>query len=194
MPLKPPPPINRWIAFALAFVLGLCLSAQPAAAADSHLIYLNTPVEITEHGVCKDLESTVGTVFVPTKTAAEWSSFYDNIAGVTVLPCCLATSYGGYCYRYGAVGQSCTTVCASYGGYDAAGTNASNVSNASCKNLMDALDIGEDGTVVTEELFSTNLGCYVDTGQADTYRVRSANTPTAGASTGAVRRVCSCRY
>ncbi len=53
-------------------------------------------VKIDAHGTCKQVRSTSGTLFVPTKSSAEWSAFRSNKpSGVTLSSCyvgCSATT------------------------------------------------------------------------------------------------------
>ncbi|MDZ4790813.1 MAG: hypothetical protein SGJ17_06310 [Hyphomicrobiales bacterium] len=60
-------------------------------AAPSYQINNSVSATITEHFVCRDVTNTHSSgqaIFVPTNTAAEWASFYNNTpAGVTATPC-----------------------------------------------------------------------------------------------------------
>ncbi len=61
-------------------------------------------VKIDAHGTCKQVRSTSGTLFVPTKSSAEWSAFRSNKpSGVTLSSCyvgCSATTATVSIYGY----------------------------------------------------------------------------------------------
>ncbi len=58
-------------------------------AANSYSVGSGVSLEITEHGVCKDVYNILAnSLFVPTRTAPEWTAFYNNPpAGVAVSAC-----------------------------------------------------------------------------------------------------------
>lgn len=78
-----------------------------AYAADSYQVGVGSTVQINEHGVCKKvINSSSYSIFVGTRTASEWASFYNNTppAGVAVASGCYTlktlrcTPFYGVCY------------------------------------------------------------------------------------------------
>ncbi|MCC7250453.1 hypothetical protein [Hyphomicrobium sp.] len=71
--------------------LFLLLLPTPVFAADSYQVNHGATVDITEHGECRTVTNNHASgapLFIPTKTAPEWSSFYGaTIAGVTIEAC-----------------------------------------------------------------------------------------------------------
>ncbi len=75
----------------------LVIFISPAFAADRYLVNNGATKTIDEHGVCKDVTNNAGgTIMVPCKAPAEWSSFLSHLPpGVTAPDC--AASGGGNC-------------------------------------------------------------------------------------------------
>ncbi len=79
-----------WLRVALSLMLanGVCAFAT---AADSYVIATAETQQIDEHSVCRDVtnnHASGSSLFVPTKTSGEWSSFTDNAPpGVSVVDC-----------------------------------------------------------------------------------------------------------
>lgn len=71
------------------FLFILMFNNSVSKAADSYQVNAGTNTVITEHSVCKDVVNAgTNAIFVPTRTAAEWSSFYTNPApGSTAAAC-----------------------------------------------------------------------------------------------------------
>lgn len=90
----------------------------------------------------------------------------------------------GYNYRAGAVGASCDTACASYGGCVLAGVTNANTSNAKCDQILAALDFAYTGSGSG----STAAGCGFQTGG---YRYRGSSATCAG-TVANVQRACAC--
>lgn len=65
------------------------LFAWTAWTADSYRIDTGTTREVDEHGTCQRVTNNSGlSVFVPTKTTAEWSAFRSNLPGSVTLSAC----------------------------------------------------------------------------------------------------------
>lgn len=153
---------------AACLLVAICLVRGPALAADSHTIATGATTDITEWSTCKRVtngHASSLSIFVPTKTSAEWTSFFTYPpAGVTIATCppaCGGTSVGGYCWYFGAGGESCDTVCASHGGCDITGTRdyaGSAGSLANCQAVLSALGQGS-GAIDDFPNNSVNLGC-----------------------------------
>lgn len=111
---------------------------------------------------------------------------------------CGGTTVAGYCWYSGSSGGSCTSACASHGGYHEATRNyAGDLGNpADCKNLFDILGFAS-GTMHNNG--STALGCVfydgytVDGNNGRRYRDTGGPT-TAGGSQSSRKRVCACEY
>jgi|SoiMethySBSTD1v2_1073268.scaffolds.fasta_scaffold08201_2 putative Ig domain-containing protein len=104
-----------------------------------------------------------------------------------------ATPAGPYCWHLGAAGQSCSTACGSFGGYDAAtasvvGTTAQGGSIFFCAVLLNALT-GTAGTP-TAIGATSGLGCMLY--QGSTRLWASSPNLTSTASHPTVQRVCAC--
>ena len=142
-----------------------------------------------------------------TPTAAQSAASYtvtaSNTAGSTnttisieiiASTYCPGITVGGFCWYYGAGGESCTTVCSARGGYDASGTRdwaGSGGTNANCKAVFEA--IGETDGDDTVANLSGAYGCASDWSDiSDWWRYTSATT--AGASSANVHRVCACNF
>lgn len=188
----------------LSFAAGLCLAAYyPASAADFHQVNNGAIVDITEHSVCKRIINNHGSglaIFVPSKTATEWSAFYNaTIPGVTVSACpppCGGTYYGGYCWYYGAVSKSCTTTCSSHGGTTNGTINyvGSGGSLTNCINVATALGISY-GSASDDNTTNNAQGCHSPSSYPSTNIRRNTKlttTQAAGEGVIGVRRVCSC--
>ena len=148
----------------LAIMAMVC--ANPAQASDSYTVTNGQTLEITAHSVCKRVANSSGqSLYVPTIAAAEWSSFYNTShTGVTITTCppaCGGTSVGGYCWYFGAGGESCDTVCTGRGGCNITGTRdyaGSAGSLANCQAVLTALGQGS-GAIDDFPNNSVELGC-----------------------------------
>ena len=82
---------------ALLVLLFVIAAAAHAAAADFHQVGYGATVDITEHAACRRVTNNHASglpLFVPTKTATEWSAFYGStVPGVSVGPCTLPRQY-----------------------------------------------------------------------------------------------------
>jgi hypothetical protein len=192
------------------FLAALLVFALPtfALAADSYQINSGANVDITEHGQCRRVTNNHASglpIFVSTKTSTEWSSFYGStIPGVTVAACpasCAGTSIGGYCWYFGAAGQSRNTVCASRGGTTAGSISyvGSSGTLANCQAVMQAL--GYSALTYTDNTSTTagGLGCTFQmvpqppTNQPMPRVMRWPNIATTQAASYAPSaRACSC--
>ncbi|GEM_PF-4538743 len=74
-------------------VVSIC---QQSESATSHLLLNGQQKVIDEHGICRIVTNTAGaTIFIPTKSAGEWSSFYNNTPpSVSAAPCAGCTLDG----------------------------------------------------------------------------------------------------
>lgn len=91
-----------WALFGLLWVvLGLSIPTV-AHTADSYILPTATQQVIEEHGVCRYVSNTTGqSIFIPTKTAAEWSSFYNNTPPNVTAPVCASCSLDGVTVAHG---------------------------------------------------------------------------------------------
>ncbi|UXI70284.1 Ig domain-containing protein [Tahibacter amnicola] len=107
---------------------------------------------------------------------------------------------GGTCWYFGQNDESCTTVCTTHGGYNAATLSfaGSGGSNANCGQVLTALGAFNPTPVTATASLNgiSGMGCGSDyTNEATSYRFTSATT--AGANSGSdpglyFRRACSC--
>lgn len=104
-------------------------------------------------------------------------------------PSCGGVSVGGYCWYFGATDESCTTVCASRGGYNAATLSyaGSGGSNNNCRDVLDGLGIGTIGSSPSTNAFATGCGT-----SNSLVRHRGTTATTESANGAAVRRACAC--
>jgi hypothetical protein len=180
--------------FRLVLLAAVLFSAASILdASDNYTVNSGANQNITAHAECRKVtnnSATNATVYVPTQTAAEWQSFYTNPpAGVTVGSCCAGVSVGGYCWYMGSSGQSCTSVCATRGGYNAATRSyaGSEGTDARCTAVLNAL--GKDGSPITRGWTNYGIGCgYYGRG----IRYAAPYTTTAGATAPGRQRVCAC--
>lgn len=79
----------KYFSLIVAFLCALHLLPAASFAANSHTVNNGATKTIDEHGVCKKITNGSGSsIMVPTKAAAEWSSFRSNLpAGVTKASC-----------------------------------------------------------------------------------------------------------
>lgn len=69
-------------------VVTVLLWHSPSQAAESYGVASAQLVRIDEHGVCKNVTNNhAQSIFVPTKTAVEWSTFRSNATQVTIADC-----------------------------------------------------------------------------------------------------------
>lgn len=179
----------------LLLAIAAVLSALPAYAVDFYQVNNGATVDITEHSVCKRMTNGYPSgqaIFVPTKTATEWSAFYGaTIPGVTIAACppsCAGVTVGGYCWYLGAAAQSCDAVCGTRGGSTAGTINyaGSSGSAANCQAIMTVLGVPPGNYA---ELSGYGLGCSASGNRVRRYT--SPATTTATAVTG-FARACSC--
>jgi hypothetical protein len=116
-------------------------------------------------------------------TSADWRI-------TTLPPPCAGVQVGGYCWYYGASGQSCDALCSNHGGCNLAGTRdfaGSGGTLNGCTSVLNALgQSGSAGNGTGEVAF----GC----GRILAFGWRRITSPTTtcGASNPAVTRVCAC--
>lgn len=188
-------------------LLVLLASAALVIASDGMTASQGTPISITgPDGVCKLITNNSSTglsEYIPTATVAEWQSFVANPpAGVTLAACapaCSGKSVGGFCwYAATSVSQSCTTVCASHGGYNSGTLSyvGSGGSNANCAAVVAALT----GTTPSPAgggngIGSQPMGCvYAPYISGYSWALRFFQVPTTEGATGSGgdMRVCAC--
>lgn len=62
--------------------LAILALSETTEAAEYHLVPADQQAVIDEHGVCRVVTNTTSkTIYIPTKTPAEWSSFYNTASG-----------------------------------------------------------------------------------------------------------------
>lgn len=114
---------------------------------------------------------------------------------------CAGASVGGFCWYFGSNNQSCDTVCATHGGYNAGtATFAGSGGTASnCKAVLTAVGAAGGGATPIEQASIggiSALGCGSDYSDlATSYRITSATTSAASSSSNSslfFRRVCAC--
>lgn len=86
--------------FLFLLIVSICQQSQ---SANSHLLATGQTAVIDEHGICRVVENSTGmTIFIPTKTAGEWSSFYNNPPSNVTAPPCASCSLDGANVAHGA--------------------------------------------------------------------------------------------
>ena len=108
-----------------------------------------------------------------------------EVGGPFEKPSSTGTLINGYRFYLGQTAQSCTDVCAGYGGYNDAGTEWATTNTTTCSNVMDAL--GAAGTGATPGT-TPGLGCIVNTSN-DRFQESSAD---ASSTNPICRRACAC--
>ena len=105
------------VLLALAFVVFM---AFPSYAADSYRVNNGVTSVIDEHGICRVVTNTSGQpLFVPTRTSAEWTAFYNNPPGGVSTPPCASCDLDGASVPHGGsrafymTTRSCYGTCAS---------------------------------------------------------------------------------
>jgi hypothetical protein len=112
---------------------------------------------------------------------------------------CAGTRVGGYCWYFGAPGESCNAVCAGHGGYhDATRFYAGSVgTDAQCVAVLDALGAPKGADGIRNDDISAAGCCYLDFPEADfqppDMRVRYLMATTASAQAGQMQRACACQ-
>jgi hypothetical protein len=113
--------------------------------------------------------------------------------------CAGGVEVGGSCWYYGALGQSCTTVCSNAGKSYSAATESyagSAGTDAQCGAVLDAIGGGGTGDADQVSDCGFNLGCYWSPpgGGGDNMRGRCTNiAATAGGSWALANRACACQ-
>lgn len=107
-------------------VLPVFLAAYPfdVFSADNYQVNSGATVRINEQGTCADVGNGTGSaIMVPTRSAAEWTSFRNGKpAGVSANICC-AIDWSGTGWTYVGIGNCCTDDYDNCGGYQ--GTSCS---------------------------------------------------------------------
>lgn len=170
--------------------------ATTGAVTGGYHIDTGANATITAHSVSKKVTNNHVsglTIYVPLNSSTEWSTFVAGPpSGVLVedVVTCGGTTVGGYCWYYGAAGDSCDTVCSTHGGTNAATISyvGSSGTDAQCQSVLAAFG---DNATFYQDSCSTGWGCYSLTSPAR--RIRCADpVTTQSASNGIIRRVCAC--
>jgi hypothetical protein len=114
----------RWMLRASSCpVMALCLAGWPlpSGAADSYAVGPGATVSINEQGACANVTNYNGSsIFVATRSAAEWSSFRSHLPpGVGAAACCVRNTngVGWYTVQDGSCCQFQYDNCGGYVGY-----------------------------------------------------------------------------
>ncbi|WP_173202613.1 Hint domain-containing protein [Sphingopyxis sp. BSNA05] len=87
----------------LALNLALLSAIKLAEAAEFYLLPSGQQAVIDEHGICRVVTNTTAkTIYIPTKSAAEWSSFYTTASGSVTAPACAGCTLDGANVAHGA--------------------------------------------------------------------------------------------
>lgn len=130
----------RRLLFSFLFFIA---SAAPLHAADSYTVNNGSYSTITEHSTCKRVTNNHASgqkIFVPTKTNAEWQSFYNNPPpGVTAAACSACnlpwggtTGHGTSMTAYQASSVACGNSCVSESRSCSDGTLSGSYQYSSC--------------------------------------------------------------
>lgn len=193
--------------FAFVVVLLSLANGAHAQTASCTTLTIGQTQDITAFSVCRRVTlnsvpapaTGVDSICVPTNiTAAEWQSFYDNPpAGVTIGSCntgCTGYMYNGYCYHWAGdtVAASCDTVCASYGGCNAAGTRFIG-SDEPGSTRCSAVATHFAGVSVTATAVSSGFtGCLMNTFKGGYVANNVHQASTTCADTTSSGRFCAC--
>jgi hypothetical protein len=75
-------------------LIALSVTALALMSANSYTVNHGTTVQVDEWSVCKQVTNNHASsqaLFVPTKTATEWTTFYTHLpSGVTATDCCVS--------------------------------------------------------------------------------------------------------
>lgn len=196
----------------LVMLLLMITLSSPAFSADRYTVANGATVTIDEHGVCQKVTNSSTSRMVPTKSAAEWSSFRSSPgAGVSLAACpppCGGTMVGGYCW-YATISetyQSCDDICASRGGCNLEGTRnyaGSGGTDANCQAVLNALGVLVGNPFISGDVVFGPIGCHANKfssyyGQPSSSdnRVRQTSTgytaPTDCETTWTFERACAC--
>ena len=111
-------------------------------------------------------------------------------------PCPIGTRVGGACWLFGAVNESCTTVCAGQGAtVDAATTTyaGSGGTDQHCLDVLDAVGAGPGNFPFFSGNCSIASECILAVAGPDSQRARCQDVPpNPGTSSPFHRRVCAC--
>lgn len=105
---------------------------------------------------------------------------------------CAGQSVGGHCWYLGAAAESCSTVCASHGGYNSATRSYAGASGstANCEAVLTALN-APGSTVTSDNTCPVALECVYSV--ATMLRIQCTNgAESAAASNAAGVRACAC--
>lgn len=128
----------------------ICLAAiasviDPANAAESHLLATGQQAVIDKYGQCRVVTNTTGkTIYIPTKTASEWVSFYSNPPPNVSAPACVGCTLDGVDVAHGSsrtfymATRSCHGTCGSISQvrncYNGALDGSASYKKANCPN------------------------------------------------------------
>lgn len=192
----------------LALIASILLLCAPciALAVDSYTIVNGATSDITEHTVCKQVTNNHASglsIFVPTMTSPEWSSFYGSPPpGVTVVAClaaCAGSSYGGYCWYPFAQnsGISCQTYCSNNGHGACNGSGMTLVETAGgaladCTNVMNLIVPGSPYSATQDN--SWRAGCTQFGANSSKYVTQplGCSLPHSSGGFGMYNSACAC--
>lgn len=160
----------------LLLLVGLLVLPAPALSADSYAPANSANVLIDEHGACYRVTNNTGDqIFVPTKSAAEWTAFRNNASGVTLSACTYGWVTGGWSACSANPSWSSWSACSkSCGG----GTQTRTCQNTSGTQTRTVTCKRMDGSTVADALCggakpATSQGC---TGSCSGSSSQSCNT------------------
>ncbi len=165
---------------------GSCSALQCSAGTATWGAGCSAPVGALNYGANTGVTNTAtGYTGSATVTCNNGSYSYSNTSCTAT---CGGTSVGGYCWYAGAIGASCTTTCASHGGYNAATLSyaGSGGTDANCTSVEAALGWG---IRFSGDISLSGLGCFSWSG-VGVYLDTLATTADATWSNGA--RACAC--
>lgn len=191
----------KYLAFIFFFILSQPAYSINTVATGYQLPTGGAPVTINAHGVCRIVRNfRAEPVFVPTKLAAEWSSFRLNpLPSITFENCCFGYKYAGYCYHLGGAGQTCIQACSGRGGCVEAGVTyvGSSGSAALCRAVLEGVGAPIMGDIVNEGTYDapfSSMGCATVNYPGYQYvRIRMLGaTTTCASGSDTYERICSC--
>lgn len=112
--------------------------------------------------------------------------------GIATESNCGGVVVGGACWYLAADNESCTTACASHGGYNEATNTYAGTggSNANCDSVFAGLGVG-GGTSQDPGVCNAGYGCHYDVALTQRYRCVNPATTENALITG-LQRVCAC--
>lgn len=133
--------------------LAVLLASFQAFAADSYSVAASATQMITEHSQCRQVTNGLSkSLFVPTKTAAEWTRFRDNPpAGVTLSSCGFTESFESWTGSFPTGWANCSTGISPFS------------SVAPTQNATGATDGSSAGRFLTQDTGYSGAACMART-------------------------------